>query len=59
MTIGMKIHTNTKFVSGVNHKEKGVTLKVEGPKGTSEMHSEVVLLSIGRRPFTEIGRAHV
>lgn len=49
----MKIHTNTKFVSGVNNKEKGVTVQIDGPKGKSEMTADVVLLSIGRRPYTD------
>jgi len=30
---GLKVLTNTKFVSGVNNKEKGVTLNINGPKG--------------------------
>jgi len=50
---GLKIHTNTKFVSGVNNKEKGVKLTIEDTKGKSDIDCNVALLSIGRRAFTD------
>lgn len=50
---GMNIMTSTKLVSGVNNKEKGVELVVENAKGQQKMKAEVVLLCVGRRPFTD------
>jgi dihydrolipoamide dehydrogenase len=49
----MKFKCNTGLKSGVNNKEKGVdvVLDVKG-KGEEKMTADVVLLSIGRRPFT-------
>jgi dihydrolipoamide dehydrogenase len=50
---GMVFKTNTRLASGTNNREKGVTLALEGAKGEKEeMTADVVLLSIGRRPFT-------
>ena len=50
---GMVFKTNTRLASGTNNREKGVTLALEGAKGEEEeMTADVVLLSIGRRPFT-------
>jgi dihydrolipoamide dehydrogenase len=49
---GLKIMTNTRFKSGVNNKEKGVQCVVETPKGEQTIEADVVLLSIGRRPYT-------
>lgn len=43
---------NSKFLSGVNNKEKGIQCTVEGPKGKKDLDSDVILLSIGRRPYT-------
>lgn len=43
---------NTKLDSGVNNKEKGVEVTVEGKSGKTNLTSEVVLLSIGRKPYT-------
>lgn len=48
----MKIRCNTRLVSGVNNKEKGVSVVVEDSKGQETINADVVLLSIGRRPFT-------
>ena len=50
---GMNILTNTGFKSGVNNKENGVTLTIEGPKGEEQIETDVVLLSIGRKAFTD------
>jgi pyruvate/2-oxoglutarate dehydrogenase complex dihydrolipoamide dehydrogenase (E3) component len=44
---GIKFLMNTKLESGVNNKET-----LEGKSGKSKVTSEVVLLSIGRKPFT-------
>jgi dihydrolipoamide dehydrogenase len=49
---GIKFMMNTKLESGVNNKEKGVEVTLEGKTGKSKVTSEVVLLSIGRRPYT-------
>ena len=48
----MKIRCNTRLISGVNNKEKGVSVVVEDSKGQETINADVVLLSIGRRPFT-------
>lgn len=50
---GMNIMTSTKLVSGVNNKAKGVELVVENAKGQHNMKADVVLLCVGRRPFTD------
>lgn len=44
---------NTKLDSGINHKEKGVEVTLEGKSGKTKLTSEVVLLSIGRKPYTD------
>ena len=50
---GMKFKMNTRLEGGVNNKEKGVTVTLSNDKGVKEdMNASVVLLSIGRRPFT-------
>jgi len=49
---GLKFECNTRFLTGVNNKEKGVQCTVEGPKGKKDLEADVVLLSIGRRPYT-------
>ena len=49
---GMKFKMNTRLEGGTNNKEKGVTVKLGTEKGTEEMEADVVLLSIGRKPFT-------
>lgn len=48
----MVFKTNTRLASGVNNREKGVTVVLDSAKGQEEMTADVVLLSIGRRPFT-------
>lgn len=50
---GLNIQTSTKLVSGVNNKDKGVELIVENAKGQQKMKADVVLLCVGRRPFTD------
>lgn len=48
----MKIKVNSRLESGVNKKEQGVDVVINGPKGQENLHADVVLLSIGRKPFT-------
>lgn len=43
----------TKLVSGKNNKAKGVELVVENSKGQQNLKADVVLLSVGRKPFTD------
>ncbi len=50
---GLQFKVNTRLASGVNNKDKGVSVTLDGPKGQEEMTADVVLLSIGRKPFTE------
>ena len=50
---GLKFKCNTKLASGTNNKENGVKVNLDGPKGAEEMTADVVLLSIGRKPYTE------
>lgn len=50
---GMNIMTSTKLVSGKNNKEKGVELVIENAKGQQNMKADVVLLCVGRRPYTD------
>lgn len=49
---GMKFKMNTRLEGGTNNKQNGVKVKLGTEKGTEEMEADVVLLSIGRRPFT-------
>lgn len=49
---GLNFHLSTSLVSGKNNGDKGVSVVVKGPKGESTLDADVVLLSIGRRPFT-------
>ena len=49
----MKFKVNSRLASGVNKKENGVDVVIDGPKGEENHHADVVLLSIGRKPFTD------
>jgi dihydrolipoamide dehydrogenase len=49
----MKFKVNSRLESGVNNKEKGVDVVINGPKGQENLSADVVLLSIGRKPFTD------
>jgi pyruvate/2-oxoglutarate dehydrogenase complex dihydrolipoamide dehydrogenase (E3) component len=49
---GMKFKMNSRLESGVNNKEKGVKVTIGTAKGKEELEADVVLLSIGRKPFT-------
>jgi dihydrolipoamide dehydrogenase len=46
---------NTGLNGGVNNKENGVTCTLENKKTgkTEELTADVVLLSIGRKPYTD------
>jgi len=50
---GMTFMMNSKLKSGVNNKEKGCSLVITTPKGEETIETDCVLLSIGRKPFTE------
>ena len=43
---------NARLDGGTNNKEKGVSVQISGAKGTETLEADVVLLSIGRKPFT-------
>ncbi len=43
---------NTKLEGGINNKEKGVVVNLGTAKGTEQMEADIVLLSIGRKPYT-------
>lgn len=49
---GMKFMMNTRLESGVNNKEAGVKVTLGSDKGQETLEADVVLLSIGRKPFT-------
>ena len=51
---GMKFMLNTRVVDGVNHGEKGVTIKLHDKKKDKEFeeHTDIALISIGRHAFT-------
>lgn len=44
---------NTGLIGGTNNREKGVSVNLKGPKGEATMDADVVLLSIGRKPYTK------
>lgn len=50
---GMKFLLNTRLQGGVNNKERGVQVTLSGANGETKLDTDVVLLSIGRKPFTE------
>lgn len=50
--LGFKFHFNTK-VTGAKAGAKKVSVTAEGKKGELSLDAEYVLVSIGRRPFTE------
>ena len=49
---GMKFKLNTRFAKGTNNREKGVDVTLTGAKGDESFTTDIVLLSIGRKPFT-------
>ena len=49
---GIKFMMNARLESGVNNKEKGVKVVIGTDKGPQNLEADVVLLSIGRKPFT-------
>jgi len=50
---GLKFMTSTKLVSGKNNKEKGIEIVVEGSKGQQNLSCDIILLSVGRKPYTD------
>lgn len=52
---GLKFLFNTKVKSGINNKEKGVTINLEDSKtgAPSKIDTDIALISIGRHAFTE------
>ena len=48
----MKFKMNTRLESGVNNKEAGVKVVLGTAKGAETLEADVVLLSIGRKPYT-------
>jgi len=50
---GLKFELNSKLEGGVNNGEKGVTVNISTAKGEKKIDTEIVLLSIGRKPYTE------
>lgn len=48
----MKFKVNSRLVSGTNNKEKGCQAVIDTPKGQETLDADVILLSIGRKPFT-------
>lgn len=43
---------NSRLEGGVNNRDKGVKVDISGEKGTETLEADVVLLSIGRKPYT-------
>lgn len=43
---------NSRLEGGVNNRENGVKVDISGEKGTETLEADVVLLSIGRKPYT-------
>ena len=50
---GMKFMVNARLASGTNNREKGVQAVIETKKGTETLDADVILLSIGRKPYTD------
>ena len=50
---GMKFMLNTKVLDGVNNREKGIKINVEGKDGKQTLDCDICLVSIGRHAFTE------
>jgi dihydrolipoamide dehydrogenase len=43
---------NARLEGGTNNKEKGVSCVISTEKGSETLEADVVLLSIGRKPYT-------
>jgi dihydrolipoamide dehydrogenase len=50
---GLKFKCGYNLKSGKNHREKGVEVVIDNGKGSETLTADVVLLSIGRRAFTQ------
>lgn len=44
---------NSRLEGGTNNKDKGVSVEVSDAKGTQTLDADIVLLSIGRKPYTD------
>ena len=44
---------NTRVLDGVNNREKGVSINIEGKKGKETLDVDICLVSIGRHAYTE------
>ena len=44
---------NTRVLDGVNNREKGVSINIEGKNGKSTLDVDICLVSIGRHAYTE------
>ena len=44
---------NTRVLDGVNNKEKGVSINIEGKNGKETLDVDICLVSIGRHAYTE------
>jgi dihydrolipoamide dehydrogenase len=49
---GIKVHLNT-AAKGWEETDDGAIVKVEGPKGATEIPADIILVTVGRRPNTE------
>ena len=49
---GLKFKCNSRLESGTNNKAKGVEVVINTANGNENLKADVVLLSIGRRPYT-------
>lgn len=50
---GMKFMLNTKVLDGVNRREKGISINVEGKDGKQTLECDVCLVAIGRHAYTD------
>ena len=50
---GIKMMLNTRVLDGVNNREKGVKINVEGKNGKETLDVDICLVSIGRHAYTE------
>lgn len=48
----MKFELNARLNGGTNNGENGCTASISTPKGDKTLEADIILLSIGRKPFT-------
>jgi pyruvate/2-oxoglutarate dehydrogenase complex dihydrolipoamide dehydrogenase (E3) component len=44
---------HTSLINGVNKKDKGIEIQIKNSKGKETLKTDVVLVSIGRKPYTK------